>query len=227
LCCRPEYAHRIDQHVDACQSTRQCVAVGQRVEVQRQCIDARSPGSAARREEQGMTTPRQRVTQGATDQAAAEHQHLQRRACGATLPARALRSGSVASVLSTLAVTLFSRARSGAAAAGTNAASQWFWYPRARHVDRPSPKYTLTGYAVHHASSLFWAVGNGAMQPQRAQLRGRIARAARTAALAYIVDYHVVPRRLSPGFEHRIGAAGILSAYAAFAVGLLVATPSK
>ena len=174
-----------------------------------------------------MTTQRQRVAQCTADQAAAEHQHPQPCVREPSLPVRVLRSGSVASVLSTLVVTCFSRARSRAAAAGTNAASQWFWYPRARDVDRPSLKYTAAGYAVHHASSLFWAAGYEAMRPEQARLSGRIARAAGIAALAYIVDYHVVPRRLSPGFEHRIGAAGILSAYAAFALGLLAATPGQ
>src|SRR5690606_37216615 len=115
---------------------------------------------------------------------------------------------------------LFSRHRSGAPAAGTNAASQWIWYPRARHVRRPSPRYTLAGYAIHHASSLWWALGFELLRPHRAPPRGRAARAAGIAALAYVVDYHVVPRRLSPGFEHRIGGAGMWAAYAAFAVGL-------
>ena len=117
-------------------------------------------------------------------------------------------------------VTLFSRRRSGAPAAGTNAASQWIWYPRARHERRPSLRYTLTGYAIHHASSLWWACGFELLAPHRASPRGRAARAAGIAALAYVVDYHVVPRRLSPGFEDRIGGAGVCAAYAAFALGL-------
>ena len=170
-----------------------------------------------------MTTQRQGLVQGRTDQAPAEHQHPQRRRLLA-LPLRALRSGSAASVLSTIAVSIFSRRHCGAVAAGTNAASQWFWYPRARHVGRPSSVYTLAGYAIHHASSLLWGTVYEATQPQQAPVSGRIARAAGVSALAYLVDYHVVPRRLSPGFEHRIGAAGMWAAYAAFGVGLLLAT---
>ncbi len=84
--------------------------------------------------------------------------------------------------------------------------------------------YTLAGYAIHHASSLLWAGVYETTRPQQATLQGRIARAAGVSALAYAVDYHVVPRRLSPGFEHRIGTAGMCAAYAAFAVGLLLAT---
>lgn len=131
-----------------------------------------------------------------------------------------LRSGTLASLLSTLAVTFFSRRHAGAAAAGTNATSQWFWYPHARHVRRLSPRYTLAGYAVHHASSLWWACGFELLHPHRATPRARAMRAAGVSALAYVVDYHVVPRRLSPGFEQRIGPAGMCAAYAAFALGL-------
>lgn len=137
---------------------------------------------------------------------------------------RALCSGSVASVLSTVAVSISSRRHCGATAAGTNAASQWIWYPRARHVARPSPMYTLSGYAIHHASSLLWGGVYETARPRQAALPGRVARAAGVAALGYVVDYHVVPRRLSPGFEHRIGAAGMCAAYTAFALGLLLAT---
>jgi hypothetical protein len=38
-----------------------------------------------------------------------------------------------------------------------------------------------------------------------------------------MVDYHLVPRRLSPGFEHRIHPAGMLAVYGMFALGLFLA----
>lgn len=43
------------------------------------------------------------------------------------------------------------------------------------------------------------------------------------ATLAYLVDYHVVPRRLSPGFERHIGKRGMLLTYSSIALGLYVA----
>src|SRR5690606_31585640 len=78
--------------------------------------------------------------------------------------------------------------------------------------------------AVHHASSVWWACAFELLRPRRAMPRGRAVRATGVAALAYVVDYHVVPRRLSPGFEHRIGRAGMCAAYAAFALGLYLAS---
>lgn len=167
-----------------------------------------------------MTTRPQHLPERAADQAGAQHQHPQ----WLVLLRRALVSGSVASVCSTLAVSAFSRWHSGTAAAGTNAASQWFWYPQARMARQPSLRHTLVGYAVHHASSVFWACTFEALRPRTARAGGRAARAAGVAAAAYVVDYHVVPRRLSPGFEHRIGASGMWATYAAFALGLFVAS---
>lgn len=164
-----------------------------------------------------MTARRQPVGQGATDQPGSEDQHP------AAFARRALASSSLASILSALAVAAFSHHRSGAAAAGTNAASQWFWYPRARHVDRPSLRYTAVGYGVHHASSLLWGTAYEALRPRQATPVGRAVRASAVALGAYVVDYHVVPRRLSPGFEHRIGPAGMLAAYGMFALGLYIA----
>jgi len=166
-----------------------------------------------------MTTQHQASGQRRTDQAGSQHHHLP----AGELLRRALRSGSVASLLSTLAVSAFSRRHAGSAAAGTNATSQWFWYPHARHVDGPSLRYTLAGYTVHHASSVFWACGYEALRPRSTDTGGRAVRAAGVAALAYLVDYHVVPRRLSPGFEDRVLPAGVFAAYAMFALGLFVA----
>ncbi|HEY4530736.1 MAG TPA: hypothetical protein VIG97_10500 [Luteimonas sp.] len=166
-----------------------------------------------------MTTQHQAVGQGTANQPRTEHQHLPL----AIFARRAVESGSLASVLSTLVVSAFSRSRSGATAAGTNAASQWFWYPRARHVDRPSLRYTAVGYGVHHASSLLWGTAFEALRPREATAPGRAVRASAVALGAYVVDYHVVRRRLSPGFENRIGAAGVLAAYSVFALGLYIA----
>lgn len=168
-----------------------------------------------------MPTSTQGPHQRAADQAGtAGHQHLQ----PATVLARAIRSGSIASVLSTAVVSCFSRHRVGAAAAGTNSASQWIWYPQARFAHQPSWRHTATGYLIHHASSVFWACAYHATAPERAAPAGRAARAAGVAALAYYVDYHVVPRRLSPGFEHKIGPLGLWAVYGAFAAGLLAGT---
>src|SRR5690606_635097 len=61
-----------------------------------------------------VATRAQAARERGANQAGAKHHH----AHGGRLPARALRPGSLASVLSTRAVSVFSRARAGAAATG-------------------------------------------------------------------------------------------------------------
>ena len=51
-------------------------------------------------------------------------------------------------------------------------------------------------------------------------LLGVLAAAAGTAATAYCVDYHVVPKRLTPGFEAHLGARSMTRVYAGIAIGL-------
>ena len=131
----------------------------------------------------------------------------------------------MASIASTVMVLLRSRGHDGATASGTNAASQWVWGRQARRTRGWSWRHTALGYAIYHASSVFWACGYegwNALRPPRRQ--PPLGRAAAIAVLAWWVDYHVVPPRLSPGFEHRIGRAGMFLTYAAFAAGLAAAS---
>lgn len=140
----------------------------------------------------------------------------------ATLRA-ALVSGSLASALSTAAISACSRRHAGSASAGTNATSHWLWGGRARRRSAPSLRYTASGYAIHHAMSVFWAA-LFETATARSRRPARIgAAAAATAAVAYVADYRVVPRRLNPGFESRLPPPGMFAAYAAFAAGLATA----
>lgn len=129
-------------------------------------------------------------------------------------------SGSVASILSTLTVSWLCSRDGGSPARGSNATSHWIWGEPARYRDAPSLRHTAAGYAIHHASSVFWACGFEATTGRRGNAARIAAGAAATAALAYVVDYHVVPRRLTPGFERHLSGAGMAATYGAFAIGL-------
>lgn len=134
---------------------------------------------------------------------------------------RAVLGGAVASLLSSAVITLESRRWTGRAASGTNATSQWIWGDEARRRERPSPRHTVTGYAIHHASSLFWAAVFDATTARRVIARPA-ARAAVVAATAAFVDYAVMPRRFSPGIEAHLPARSIATVYAAFGLGLWI-----
>ena len=140
----------------------------------------------------------------------------------------ALVPGSLAALLSATALALAGRRQAPNAAAPMNATSQWLWGQReALAADGPDLRHTLTGYLIHHAASLFWAVlharvfggHSGAAQPLPA-----LAAAATTSAVAAFVDFELTPERLTPGFQHRVTTRALTAAYACFALGLAVGT---
>lgn len=53
------------------------------------------------------------------------------------------------------------------------------------------------------------------------------AEAAVSATTAYVVDYHLTPRRLRPGFEKHVSSKGMVAVYAAFAAGLAIAAIAR
>ena len=69
---------------------------------------------------------------------------------------RALFSGSVASVASTMALALCGRRDVRSAVTPLNGPSQWVWGSAAPYEDGFSVRHTLVGYAIHHLASVFW-----------------------------------------------------------------------
>lgn len=131
--------------------------------------------------------------------------------------------GALASLTSTAALALRARQESGSMFAGANAISHWLWGDKAFRRDEPSWKYTLVGYGIHHASSLFWAaifeqVAGKVLD--RKSVAGTAAAAAAAAATACFVDYRLTPQRLKPGYEERVSKKSLALVYGAFAVGL-------
>jgi hypothetical protein len=133
-------------------------------------------------------------------------------------------SGSLASILSA-AYLGWAGERRGIPAAPVNAVSHWFFGDRAVRQDDPSLTYTLTGYLVHHGASLFWGVLHAKAWGCRERAKEPIpavAGAITAASLACFVDYKLTPKRLTPGFEHRLHKPEMANVYACFALGLAV-----
>ena len=135
-------------------------------------------------------------------------------------------AGSLASVFSA-AYLAWAGNRRGEPAAPLNAVSHWFFGNRALREDEPSMLYTATGYVTHHLASIFWATLHakawGARPEAKAPLPA-VAGAVTAAAVASFVDYQLTPKRLTPGFEHRLGKPELANVYACFAVGLAIGT---
>ena len=139
-------------------------------------------------------------------------------------------SGSVASVLSTIVLVAAGRRETGHPAAATNATSQWIWGKRATRRDRPTLRYTATGYTIHHLASIFWAALFERCFGWRAKsfnVQQVIGASAAVATVAAVVDFGLTPERFTPGFEHRLSKKSLVAVYAAFATGLAVTALSR
>ena len=136
--------------------------------------------------------------------------------------ARGFVSGTVASVASTVALLLLSKLEARTALSAQNAVSHWVWGERAKSRHALTARYTLLGYAIHHASSVFWGVIYEHYLKRAAPLPLplELARAFAFAALANFVDYRLTPQRLKPGFEHHLSKKSLVIVYSAFAVGI-------
>ena len=177
-----------------------------------------------------MTGHRQSLDQRGPDEAGGAEQQDAPAVGGARAWRLALRrawfSGSVASVLCTVVISVSGRGRRNTPARGTNATSHWIWGNRAIRRSSATLRYTAVGYAIHHASSVFWATGFERWRLARKLPLARrpMAVAAAVATVAWVVDYKVVPKRLTPGFEQHLSRRSLAGAYVAFGTGLVLAT---
>src|SRR5205085_3747894 len=142
---------------------------------------------------------------------------------------RILVDGTLAGMLSAAVLAWRGRVENAHAAAPLNAPAHWFFGGESLHRDGVSLRHTLTGFAVHQASSLFWASFHGLLQARRRRSgpADALVDAAAVTAVAAVVDLRLVPERLTPGFEHRLSRASLVGVYVAFALGLSLSAWSR
>ena len=132
-------------------------------------------------------------------------------------------SGSAAAITSTAVLAASGAAESGHPLAPTNAISHWCFGAIATRRNAFSWRHTVLGYVTHHAASIFWATLYerlfGARRGRKPALLA-LAEGEAVAALACFVDYRLTPRRLTPGFEHRLHRRSLAAVYAAYGAGL-------
>jgi len=146
------------------------------------------------------------------------------------LASDAVVSGSAASLASAAALMACSKLHDGSAAGGLNGPSQWLWGESEAYTRETTLRHTVAGYAIHHATSIFWAVLHEAVFGGSRRRKSPIqhcADAAVSATTAHFVDYHLTPRRLRPGFEKHVSAKGMVAVYSAFAAGLAIAAIAR
>ena len=130
---------------------------------------------------------------------------------------------SAAALAVFIAVTVMGRRDSGSAVAPINASSHVLWGDEAASVEKVTLKHTLPGAAINLGAAFWWAVVFRKLFGQSVDHRGAAAAMAggvATAGLAYAVDYHLLPRRLTPGWEQRISSRSLAMSLAAMGIGL-------
>jgi hypothetical protein len=68
---------------------------------------------------------------------------------------KALVPGAAASILSAISLAILGKSELNRSAAPVNGPSQWVWGRHAPFENGLSLKYTMLGYAIHHATSVF------------------------------------------------------------------------
>jgi hypothetical protein len=151
--------------------------------------------------------------------------HENRAPAALRLLGRALTDGSLAGLLTTAALAVFGRRESGSAVAPINATSHVLYGDEAATADTVDVKHTVPGVLINTGAGIFWALVRELMldrtrRPTRAK---SAAASAATAGLAYAVDYGLLPRRLTPGWELRVSRKHVALGFVALGVGLGVA----
>jgi hypothetical protein len=134
-------------------------------------------------------------------------------------------SGTAVSLVTTALLSLVAQMRGRHPVETINATSHWIWGDKASRTRAVDGKHTALGFATHHLASMLWA---SVFQFVRRASPGRslLTDAAGVSALAAVVDYLVVPKRLTPGWEKVVSPGAIVLAYAAMTIGLIATSPS-
>ncbi|HEX4415938.1 MAG TPA: hypothetical protein VH107_20065 [Lacipirellulaceae bacterium] len=135
-------------------------------------------------------------------------------------------NGAVATAATTAVASLCGEIESQSVAAPLNAVSHIVWGDDAARHSEPSARYTVPGLLLNGAAVTSWAILQEVLFDHRQvkkSLSRSIAEGAMISGLAYVTDYHVVPPRLTPGFEKRLSNKSLATIYAALALSLGVA----
>jgi hypothetical protein len=101
--------------------------------------------------------------------------------------------------------------------------SHWLWGDEAAQDESLSWRLTGVGTLSHVLSAAFWATLHAKVRPRvppdqsaAAAMAGGVA----TSAVAAFVDYKLMPRRVTPGFENRLSTTSMVAAFGAIAAGV-------
>ena len=131
-------------------------------------------------------------------------------------------TGTIAALLSAIVLGIYSAVKGLPSWMPLNATSHVWHGPAAAQVAAITWSHTAFGTAIHIASAFFWAavaivllwmVGNA--RTGAAWMVGL-----GTAALAGVIDYGLMPSRLTPGWELVLPSSGVVAGFVALGVGI-------
>ena len=133
---------------------------------------------------------------------------------------RTLLSTGIATVATTATAALFGKREVGSAAAPLNATSHILWGDEAAKHDEADWRHTGVGVLLNAGAMLSWVYVQERYFPRPSGVWGAAASGVGVAALAYVTDYYLVPKRLTPGFEKRLSSTALFAIYASLAAAL-------
>ena len=139
---------------------------------------------------------------------------------------RAIETGTLAGLATTATLALLGRRQTGSAAAPINATSHVLWGDEAGTADAVDAKHTVPGVLINGGAGIFWALVRELLSDRlpRQNRTTAVATGAAVAGLAYLVDYHLIPRRLTPGWELRLHRRSVALGFVALGAALAIAT---
>ncbi len=142
---------------------------------------------------------------------------------------QAARDSLVPGVIAGLATCATVAARglrdSGSAMAPINASGHVVWGDRAAMVEGVSPVHTPPALAINMGAATWWAFVFQKLFGATVNRHGwpaALLGGAATSGIAYCTDYHVLPRRLTPGWEKRISDRSLGISLGVMAAGIAV-----
>ena len=143
--------------------------------------------------------------------------------CGANSLRDSFWKSQIAGAATTGAVALCGQVEDGDAVSPVNAISHIVFGDKAYDERGLSLKYTGTAIALNQSAIFAWALLHQALfgrAQKRGDLKTSLLGGVWVSLVAYLVDYHLVPNRLKPGFEHHLMPRSLVFIYAVLALTL-------
>ncbi|MBL8878604.1 MAG: hypothetical protein JNG88_05740 [Phycisphaerales bacterium] len=133
--------------------------------------------------------------------------------------------GAVAAIFVTIVLIVCGAIELNSPLAPVNCVSHILWGDVAFDRTEFSLKYTVAGLILNAAAIVMWGVlfeGFLYLTSMRLARAGANAAAVIITVAAFVVDYYIVPARLTPGFEARLSATALFVVYVSLALGLMI-----